>query len=480
MLKLIESFIPIKNQIEDKYKDIVVGEVAGCPAYEPIVKDFYKKLDELNLKNKDKLNSLLSGNKLYAVVEYTNDDFPLFEYKNLIAENINIYQQYCDSDNNNTFRYESKLCYLYDALIDLGRIFSMEIPDKLRLEVLKNKFGYLDRVDKIRDLPKFSRLLKLLYDDIKGYFRINYSNDKLIAKLSDMFSRKAEKYIMELSTEARDMITASVSNNYTSCFDIKRNACNCASVNYLALDNNTAILKIYKYNDDNLAKMKLGCMDFVDSVARRYINFGIKDNDIVQFSLGRAYPDDKVLNAKDLGDIIQTLISTKLDSYYFDYILTYGKDYVGYKDFNKSGNYTRYANENNLVKSHIGNCGCLFIDKNNTVRYSKQCNGERLRSESLFFINDPEDYDYDEDDDYNIAEDFVSFNDEGMPEFVSVDDLITSIATNSVSTQNIIRIDNEGIHYEDGTTIPTSQIGLAIPTNFQTQYITINGREDNN
>ena len=53
MLKLIESFIPIKNQVEDKYKDIVVGEVAGCMAYEPIVKDFYKKLDELNLKNKD-------------------------------------------------------------------------------------------------------------------------------------------------------------------------------------------------------------------------------------------------------------------------------------------------------------------------------------------------------------------------------------------------------------------------------------------
>lgn len=475
MLKLIESFIPIKNQVEDKYKDIVVGEVAGCSAYDPIIKDFYKKLDELNLKNKDKLNTLLNGNKLYAIVEYTNDEFPYWEYCNLINDNINVYKQYTD-DNCGIFRFETKLSYLNNALRDLGTIFSMEIDDNSKLELLKNKYGYLDRIDKIRNMPKFSRLLKLLYDDIKSYFRIDYSNDKLIAKLSDMFSRKSEKYIMELSTEARDMITASVSNNYTSCFDIKRNACNCASVNYLALDNDTAILKIYKYNDDNLAKMKLGCMDFVDSVSRRYINFGIKDNNIVQFSLGRAYPDDNILNVKDMSDIIQTLISTKLNEYCIDYYLTYGKDYVGYKDFNKSGNYTRYSREYDLIKSHIGNCGCLFIDKNNVVRYSKKCNGERLRSESLFFINDPEDYDYDEDDGYDITEDF---NDEEIQELNGNTNITSTIISGNSYIPSIVYIDNEVVHYSDGTTIPLTNVGIAMPT-FQTTYITVDDRRDNN
>lgn len=364
---------------------------------------YFSLMDDANIKNKTDIRKFIGGIKKYVIVEYERDEFNMNEYSSEIINGLNNTMANAvvigtenmlasdDIPSSNIWMIDKKQ-YLIDALIDVGRLTSClsKTSDKeLVLKTLKAKYDYIDEVSKMRNLPKMSRILRIICDGVKSTHKIDYSNETLIAKLSDMLSRKPQEYILEISTDARDILTASVSDNFTSCYDIKRNACNCASVNYLALDNSTAIVKVYKLTKESVECLRTGIMPYKDCVARRLVNFTFdSQGNIGTISVNRPYPNYDILSNRSMISILGKLFNITCKWEKANDYARYGRNFAGYKDIHGSGSLLIGYQDAEFIPS-LGNCGCLcYIPQTKDFEIRTDV---KLRSNSLYVVDTDED-----------------------------------------------------------------------------------------
>lgn len=361
MIKSISEFKPYLNTLNgDRLQDITMQDFEE----ETEKMRFLKAIDLENKKNKSKLVELLGGVKTYMIIEYENETINYNQFENIIYNEIpNLV-----TPNDTGWDFYSVDSHLYNMLYRFKKwhyIYSNNSIDKNKLiELIKKECAFMPRVSNIRDLPKWSRLLRMIFDDCIEVFKITNNYEPLYAKLSDMFSRKPKKYILELSTDCRDMLTASVSTNFTSCFNIRKGGSNRCSVNYLTIDNNTLVAKVYTYDDDNLKAMESGIMPYDRAVARRFISLDT-DNNFESMILGRAYPDDTILSQSDLATILEyKLLNLNISTnirHTTSGGVNYGRNYSGYADYNCSRTHFYTFNTSNF-RMKVGNKGAIIYN----------------------------------------------------------------------------------------------------------------------
>lgn len=357
MIKLTGELKSYNKELSsNRFKDV---EIHGLDDNNKLL--FMNALDLENRKNKSKLRDLLGGIKTYGIIEYEADKMDYYHWDNITESIPTRINSSCGYD----FYLPERL--FYDSLQSF-KTYHYAVESNLinkdeALKLLLTQFNYMPRISKLRDLPKWSRLLRMLFDDCIEVFKLTGNYESIYAKLSDMLVRKPKKYILELSTDCRDMITSSVSENFTSCFDVKKGGCNMCSTNYLAIDNNTMVLKIYSCDEDNLNAMKNGIMPYDRAVARRYISVDT-DNNLESLVIGRAYPDDNILEENEVAKIIALNIlgwsedskvthSTRCE-------VEYGNNYSGYADYNQSK--THFYTNGKYFRIKVGNKGAIIYN----------------------------------------------------------------------------------------------------------------------
>lgn len=329
---------------------------------------FIEKVIDENYKNKSKLRELLGGTKLYTIVQSTKggiDGNEIYEickdmFKPFVDEKMKVgrYHWWIENKPNCSAMSEinrlinlSKTCREYDCT-DCNEL----------LEILKKEFYYNEDVVKMRNLPKETRLFKTIFEGIAKRYQLNGNYEQGLAKIMDILGRRPKQYILELSTDPIDILTCSVSDNFTSCFNITRGGCNHASVNYLAIDRTTSILKLYELNDKNKVCMENGTLDYQCAVARAFVSFDVDNNK--RMVLGRIYPDCKILNHDSMKTILLPLLKcedTSKGGWVEDMLIDYGDNYVGYKDYNESGNHG-YMATSNCKRIGVGDMGMIFYN----------------------------------------------------------------------------------------------------------------------
>ena len=328
---------------------------------------FLERVVEENTKNKSKLRDLLGGKKLYTLVKETRASVNFDKIKEIIYNEI--------KDKRIKLRLGDATWHIENRKIDnaveelyrfgtlLGYAFSSGAREEEIIAVLKEEYFYNENITKMRNIPKLTRLFKMIYDGVIDRWKITENYEPVVAKIMDELGRKPKNYILELSTDAIDILTCSVSNNFTSCFNISKGGCNLASTNYLAIDRTTAILKLYELNDENVKRMELGNLDYSQSVARTFVSFDVDDNK--RMVIGRLYPDNKILDYDSLKTILFPLLKCKDDSkgeWVEDMLINYGNNYVGYADYNESWN-MGYMATSNCKKLNVGDMGMVFYNK---------------------------------------------------------------------------------------------------------------------
>lgn len=359
MIKPISEFKPYLNTLNiDRLQDIAMQDFEE----ETEKMRFLKAIDFENKKNKSKLVELLGGTKTYMIIEYEHEKINYNQFETLISEEIpNLVMP-----NDTGWNFYPVDSHLYHTLYRFKQwhyIYSNDSIDKNKLvELIKKECLFMPRVSNIRDLPKWSRLLRMIFDDCIEVFKITNNYESLYAKLSDMLSRKSKKYILELSTDCRDMLTASVSSNFTSCFNIKKGGSNRCSVNYLTIDNNTLVAKVYTYDDENIKAMESGVMPYDRAVARRFISLDT-DNNFESMILGRAYPDDSILSPNELASILEyKLLNLNIATnirHTTSGGVNYGYNYSGYEDYNCSRTHF-YTFDTERFRMKVGNKGAII------------------------------------------------------------------------------------------------------------------------
>ena len=328
---------------------------------------FLERVIEENIKNKSELRELLGGKKLYTIVKETRPNVNYTKINELFCkgiddnrEKIKLGTNIWHVENRQTRGMLDEI-YRFSNIMEYGR--NSCAGDEDILNVLKKEYFYNENIIRMRNIPKPTRLFRMIFDGLITRWNITENYEPIVAKIMDELGRKPKNYILELSTDAIDILTCSVSNNFTSCFNISKGGCNLASTNYLAIDRTTAILKLYELNDENVKRMELGNLDYSQAVARTFVSFDVDDNK--RMVIGRLYPDNKILDYDSLKTILFPLLQCKDTSkgeWVEDMIINYGNNYVGYADYNESWN-VGYMATSNCKRLNVGDMGMVFYNK---------------------------------------------------------------------------------------------------------------------
>ena len=270
MIQQCSEFISFNGELtEDRYEDLVIY------GSDKIKRDlFLYKVEQENTLNKEKLRELLGGKKLYTYVKEIRGSINWDKIKEIIYNEL--YHSREDGYYNvitkplGTKNWKNEHRRLQRFVDELERMVTIMVcseewkcsNDKEILDIVKLEYWYNEDIQKIRDLPKLTRLFRVIYDGALKRLQIENKYEPMVAKIMDELGRKPKSYILELSTDYIDILTCSVSDNFTSCFNIKKGSCNMSSTNYLAIDNSTAILKLYECTEENLKQMDKGTMDW--------------------------------------------------------------------------------------------------------------------------------------------------------------------------------------------------------------------------
>lgn len=364
MIKQIEDWKMVNSKLsKEQYEQLHIYNCDNDDTRD----DFIEKITEVNIKNKEKLRNLLGGNKIYTTIQCENQtiDFSrcssvLNEYIKYMSKRYDLGRSWWTLENNKLYKAKDELSRFFN-LIYCANDYNCVNNDEI-IEILKEEYFYNENIQKLRDLPKLTRLFRMIYDGVIDRYKLSNDYEPMVAKIMDELGRKPTKYIMEISTDALDILTCSVSHNFTSCFNISSGGCNHASTNLMAIDETTAVLKLYKLNDTNKELMEKGKLNYIDAVARAFVSFDVDNNK--RMVIGRLYPDDKILNYDNLKEILFPLLKcedTSKGQWVKDMIIDYGDNYVGYKDYNQSWNWGYLANTK-CKRLHVGDKGCVFYN----------------------------------------------------------------------------------------------------------------------
>lgn len=362
VIKLEDFTIFDGDLSEERWKKLSIHECDD----ENVKNRFLRKMVEVNTKNKEQLRDLLGGKKIYTTIEEIRASVDFLRIKEIMYNEWTMGDVKYEVGSRKWYLENNPLKMALDELYRFATIMNVcterGASEKQIIEVLKGEYFYNENVNKIRNLPKLTRLFNIIYEGVLERWQLKNCYDGMVAKIMDELGRKPKKYIMELSTDAIDILTCSVTNNFSSCFNICNGGCNMASTNYLALDRTTAILKIYEDNDKNRECMKCGALDFNNSIARVFVSFDVDDRK--RMVIGRLYPDNKILDYDSLKTILFPLLKCEDISkgeWVEDMIINYGNNYVGYADYNESWN-VGYMATFNCKRISVGDMGMVFYN----------------------------------------------------------------------------------------------------------------------
>ena len=303
-------------------------------------------------KTKNTLRKLMGSVELYSIMETDMEERDSDQVMRF-AEALSKVQ--CSSwlyMQANNYSYEDIQSWQSDIDIVL-RLFA--IPSEVaRIAMLKANFGELEFVSRLRNnLPKETKVLSNILTYMVKKHNLDSSIEKLIPSVIDTLgSNRKKQYIVILSTAPSAIYTASVSQYFNSCYDIRHGGhCYASSVSYLALDENTAILKVFEANEENMRLLNEGGIGALSSqeqaLARRFVFFKKDESDEDSLLiLGKAYPNEMQLEGSFFSKQLYKLFSkdreSSLDSYdlrehdYFKKI-RYSNYFTGYKDLLEKG-----------------------------------------------------------------------------------------------------------------------------------------------
>jgi hypothetical protein len=347
---------------------------------------FLERIEKENIKNKEKLRELLGGKKVYTIVNSIKNDINGDAIYDIIKDAFQ-YEDIKMKLGNGRWWIENKR--YQNVIVELGRLINIsrcarehDASENEVIEILKKEYYYIEDIVKMRNVPKETRLFRMIFDGILKRHNIEGNYEPQLAKIMDILGRKPKTYILELSTDAIDILTCSVTDNFTSCFNIRSGGCNMASTNYMAIDRTTAVLKLYEYNDKNVASMENGVINYNGAVARVFVSFDVDDNK--RMVIGRLYPDNKILNYDSLKEILLPLLKCKDTSkgeWVNDMLINYGHNFVGYADYNESWN-VGYMATPNCKRINVADMGMVYY--NNIIGDFDTSSNYKLQSGTMW------------------------------------------------------------------------------------------------
>ena len=294
----------------------------------------------------------LGGVEVYSIMEMDleqRDDEQLAKFSSALAKMQELSWGYM-ADNNYTHTQISSCLNDYEVLCDVMSLNG----DERKISRLKEYFNELEFVSRLRSiLPKETKVVSNILTYIVKKHNLDSSIEKLVPSVIDTLgSTKKKQYIVVISTAPSAIYTASVSRYFDSCYDIRDGGhCYASSVSYLALDKQTAIMKIFELNDENLDLLNNGGIGALSStnkaLARRFVFFKKdKEEKETLVILGKAYPNEMQLEGSFFSKEIYRLYTkdntSDLDSYaLFDHKyyakIWYSNWFTGYKDLIEKG-----------------------------------------------------------------------------------------------------------------------------------------------
>lgn len=241
---------------------------------------------------------------------------------------INIYKKLCD------FRGYSIIRLLTDAIYKLSYDNNQSLTDdnsalkQAMLTILNGVKGVRDNQDALTLINKFL--------DTTQYLLNNGDYVYLKNTVNDICTTTPKKYIVSVSNTPLSQLTSSYSINYNSCYNFISGEYRSSNV-YLMRDYRVYIVKIYAYNDDNLAMIDNDTLKISSKVISRF-NYCM---DGVNVAVAKNYGDSSYYN-NNIDDYIalSTEIITQVNNYtpelYSDDNdggITYSYDFIGYQDF---------------------------------------------------------------------------------------------------------------------------------------------------
>ena len=372
-------------------------------------------------RTKEEIINGLGGVEIYSIMEMDleqRDDEQLAKFASSLAKMQELSWGYM-ADNNYNHAQISNCLNDYEVLC---HVMSLN-GDERKISKLKEYFNELEFVSRLRTtLPKETKVVSNILTHIVKKHNLDSSIEKLAPSVIDTLgSTKKKQYIVIISTAPSAIYTASVSKYFDSCYDIRdRGHCYASSVSYLALDKQTAIMKIFELNDENLNLLNTGGIGALSStrqaLARRFVFFK-KDSEEKEtlVILGKAYPNEMQLEGSFFSKEIYKLYTkdntSDLDSYpLFDHKyynkISYSNWFTGYKDLVEKGGMIAhkstfepkdiYDKFDNLKIAYNGIC---TIDTGDFIAYS--FSGSNI---GIFPFGRDDDYDPDEFDETDDGE----------------------------------------------------------------------------
>lgn len=391
-----------KNSVEEDAKATLENLLRDC-GYKPC-KTFLTNVNNGAISNKKNIINKMNGVEIYTTLSQFIEPTDRHYYLEFVAE-----------INNLKWLISKQGDGLFEELSELRDIITrVDMDDEWKIAHFKDNWGELEFVSRLRtQLPKVSKVVSnILTHILKKYNVYSEYSSKIPVILNTLSSVKSKQYILVLSTIPSAIYSASVSNYFNSCYDIRdRGHGYCASVSYLAQDDKVAVMKVFEDNEKNRGKLDMGVgvlSSSRDALARRFVFLHEnKDVDKCVVSLGKCYPNANIMDGLFLGkELYKLLVDNSLkneeivttkseDSKYFSNRISYSKWFRGYEDLLEKGGIA--VSKNAICESEdfrryeksmvVGNKGLYQIDTGTFVKYTYSPN-------NIGYLSNDEDDEY--------------------------------------------------------------------------------------
>jgi hypothetical protein len=197
-------------------------------------------------------------------------------------------------------------------------------------------------------------------------------------------------------------LTSTYTKNYSSCYNLTSGEYRASNV-YLMADNNNYIIKIFKYNEDNLTLAKADKLKISTDVISRFNMYVKNDNVIVAKNYGdTSYYNNNTINHKSLCELLiketfnKNINLINYDRYNNNYNYDYCDEFNGYKDYIYNGKFTSETLSDYIVigsDKHIN--WDIYCDNMIIVDGRRRCSecGEIIEcDDDCYYCEDIEDY----------------------------------------------------------------------------------------
>lgn len=317
-------------------------------------KTFLKNVNNGALDNKKDIIDKIGGAETYAILSQIIEPSDEQYYTDFIDKINELIWKVAPNWFEDLTKQENVIALHKDLKRLRDVILNFKQSDENRIEFLKEYWSDFEYVSRLRNrLPKISKVVaNILEYLLKKHNLYNEYSKHIPIILNTLGSVKKRQYIVVLSTTPSAIYSASVSEYFNSCYDIRSGGhAYASSVCYLAQDNKVAVLKVFEDNEENREKLDMGVGMLSSSkkaLARRFVFLHkSKYNSKTILTLGKSYPNASILDGIFLGKELYTLLidnisknelsANKLEESKYVSKITYSKWFKGYEDLLEKG-----------------------------------------------------------------------------------------------------------------------------------------------